>query len=341
MATSPHGLALHPAVGWVTTADMEVLRPTATRLSTPEHDVPLVRFAALAVIAASSVLVSSHWPTELAAHGASLALAILAMWCLDNVAHDAVHGHLGRPARNRVLGVLSSLAVLSPFSLYRAFHLEHHARTATVDDPEGRHVVANRFELLALPLVGVLFWAGQLTAAARTVAGRSPRYVRTTVQRRAIRTDAVFAWAALAALVAAATRSPAVRWGWAVPLAVYLALGQPFFTLYEHYGAEAFDLGNDVRYPLNLTRTVETWGWVSWLLSRSNLHAAHHAFPQVPGDHLPALDAATAVVAPAQLRCRGFVRFLVLVWRSLGWRRAAVAAGVPVDATATRALLDR
>src|SRR5689334_21069974 len=104
--------------------------------------------------------------------------------------HDTCHGTMFRSKlANRVTGVFWSSTILANWSLYRSFHLEHHAHTAESDDPESKYKIdiTRRSQYLLMPLGGLQFFGDLWFGSAGTVVGRYPRYVRTRVGRSAIR----------------------------------------------------------------------------------------------------------------------------------------------------------
>lgn len=200
--------------------------------------------------------------------------------------HEAAHRHLftGRRA-NRVAGVLAGATILVDFSLYRTFHLQHHATTASADDPEPTAELRRLGSYLGVVVVaGPAFVVGLLVDLARTALGRQPRYVRTVAQRRAVLVDGLPLLAALAvaAVGLVLAPGPTLAW-WLVPLAVTYSLPFIVTALPEHHGCDETD------DPLGHTRTVRSNRLFRFLYWNNNFHAEHHLAPSVAYHRLPEL----------------------------------------------------
>lgn len=213
-------------------------------------------------------------------------LVWVAVWLVQAVilngalsaSHEGVHGNLARhPGVNRAFAELWSLPLLLNFSLYRAYHLEHHRHTRMEGDPEPQAEFRSPWGyLLAAPFLGLVTLVQMWGTSLLTLAGRFPRYVRTARQRRAVRRDAVLVLLATAVAVGAAIVSPSlVLAAWGAPL----LLSSPVFTLTalpEHYGCPR------VPDPLAATRSTVSNRVFSYLYWENNLHAEHHLLPGVP-----------------------------------------------------------
>ena len=231
--------------------------------------------------------------------------------------HEATHGHLyGARWANRLAGFLWGASVLSNFSLYRAFHLEHHSHTRIEGDPEPQTEFDTAVQyLVTVPVAGLLFWAQYLGMSTLSLVGRFPDYARTARQRRAIRRDAAL-MLGLTLVVAGAA------WQW--PMAVLKVWGAPFllstvlltlFTLPEHYGCD--------RVPdyFRSTRTTLTNPVVQFLFWNNNFHAAHHIYPAVPYNNVGRLHDYT--VERTTHVSRSYSEFHFGLLRSLVRSRAA------------------
>ena len=196
--------------------------------------------------------------------------------------HEATHGHLYESRwANRLAGFLWGAAVLQNFSLYRAFHLEHHSHTRTDGDPEPQTEFTSAAQyVFGLPFFGLVFWAQYFGQSVLSLAGVFPDYARTARQRAAIRRDAALILGLAAVGGFAAWQWPMVALkAWFIPFwfsTVLLTL----FTLPEHYGCD--------RVPdyFRSTRTTLTNPVVRFLFWNNNFHAAHHIYPAVPYNHL-------------------------------------------------------
>jgi fatty acid desaturase len=201
--------------------------------------------------------------------------------------HEAGHGTLYRSRlANRVAGVLWASTILVNWSLWRSFHLEHHAHTAEADDPEARYKVdiRRRSQYLLMPLGGLQFLGDLWFGSLGTLGGRYPRYVRTRDGRRAIRLEAVLLLGVTALVVWGAIAAPAVVVRlWLAPLLVMACLTMPGTALNEHYGC-ASDGG-----ALQTSRTVLSNRFMRFVLWNGNFHAGHHLVPSVPFHRAPEL----------------------------------------------------
>jgi len=194
--------------------------------------------------------------------------------------HESAHGTMfaGR-AVNRVASLLWGATLLTNASLWRSFHLEHHARTGTAEDPENRYkvrVVHPAQYLLVIPgglqFVGQFWWE-----SLGSLFGRYPTYVRKGADTRAIRTDAGVLVALTAGLVLALVARPMLvlqLWGGAFLVAMCVLL--PLTAINEHYGCDtegdAFDT----------TRTVISNRAFRFLVWNTNYHVEHHLIATVP-----------------------------------------------------------
>lgn len=203
--------------------------------------------------------------------------------------HELIHQHPTRSVRLNMLLGLPPLSVWLPFPIYRAQHLQHHRSPAITDpleDPESTYMSAEDWAragvvrrwmhvacntalgrmVLGPPRAAFLFWLGQARLA------RMP--------------DAPWgAWIAHAAGVAALL-------GWTAgvchiaPLAYLLCAVYPgtalimLRSLAEHRAAPRAE---------DRTAIVEHAPVLGLLYLHNNLHALHHAHPQIPWYALPAL----------------------------------------------------
>lgn len=197
------------------------------------------------------------------------------------ILHQSVHGAVFRSKwANVVVGEITGALLLFPRGTYRAFHIEHHATTATEDDPEGVPIAfRSRLELALLPLGG-LYTLGQLWwFTARTLVGRPPRWVRTSAARRDIVRSAVVVAVFALGLVGAASVWPSVvlhLWLWPYLVAVFVVY--PVVFLPEHaYGGPGPTLDN--------SRTTVSNRLVSWAFWNNNFHAIHHLLPMTVHQH--------------------------------------------------------
>jgi fatty acid desaturase len=245
----------------------------------------LGRFAvAVALFVVAGLVGAVAWPVRVVAW----LLQAVVLTGAYSAMHEAAHRHLFTARwANRVAGVACGSAILVDFSLYRAFHLQHHATTASADDPEPKadlHGVGGYLGVVAV--AGTAFVVGLVVDVVRVVVGRPPRYVRTAVQRRAVLVDAVPLAVALALAVGGLVVAPGtvLRW-WLVPLAITYTVPFILTALPEHHGC-AVDPS-----PLANTRTVVSNPVFRFLYWNNNFHAEHHLAPSVAYHRLPELHA--------------------------------------------------
>ena len=201
--------------------------------------------------------------------------------------HELIHGHPTRSVRLNMLLAMPPLSLWLPFPIYRAQHLQHHRSptiTDPLEDPESTymsaadwakagparrflHVACNTaLGRLAIGPVraAVLFWAGQARLVGR--AGAPWR-----------------AWIAHAGAVGALG-----AWAFGVcriaPLSYLACVVYPgtalimLRSLAEHRAAAR---------PEDRTAVVEHAPILGLLYLHNNLHALHHAHPQIPWYALP------------------------------------------------------
>lgn len=227
---------------------------------------------------------------------ASLPLAVVATTVLvalfSSLQHEVLHGH---PFRSRLLNealVFPSLTLLVPYGRFRDLHLAHHRDeflTDPYDDPESNYLDPAVWARLSRPVRAIL-------CANNTLLGRM------------LLGPAIGQWSFMAAdlrAIGAGDRAVARAWalhlpgaalviGWLLavgqmPIAAYLLaayLGHSLLkvrTFLEHRAHERAR-GRSV--------VVEDRGPLALLFLNNNLHAVHHAHPQVAWYRLPAFYAA-------------------------------------------------
>ena len=252
------------------------------------------------------------WPATLVT---VLLLAFLLSTMLP-IMHEAAHGNIapGRWANDLVGRVAGTLLTVN-YSLYRRYHLGHHARLGEPDDPElpvelrglGDYLSLYTPRYLLLP-----FWKLAWQTATHR---RPPPFLDRPQDVASAMTDVRLQMIWLATVGIGLVVAPAtVVFSYLLPLA--LAPAWIFFTtLPEHYPLE------DRSGPL--TRSVTSNRLLSYLLWNTNYHAEHHEAPQCPYWRLPSRASAgrneTSVV-----HAGSFVRFHIQVLASLRrLRRAA------------------
>lgn len=285
----------------------------------------LQRATAIPSLVRSAVILGAYGAAAAVGLWAAHPVVWIAVWGFQAVVlngaasalHEGAHGNLARHRGvNRVLGEFWGLLLPLNFSLYRAFHLEHHRRTRVEGDPEPQVEFRTVWGYLALvPFLGRLAVLEMWWHSLLSLFGRFPFYVRTARQRRAIRFDAVLVLVVTVGMVAATVASPRlvlVLWGIPVLLSSFV------FTMTvvpEHYGCPP---GPD---QIESTRTVVSNRVFSYLYWENNFHTEHHLLPGVPYHRLRRVRAALGDrvlnTAPSYLRWHaGLAREL--------WRPATV-----------------
>lgn len=217
-----------------------------------------------------------------------IGLTGLAIAQFSSLQHEALHGH---PFRRRWLNeaaVFPALVLTVPYGRFRDTHLAHHydpILTDPYDDPESAYLDPAVWMRLPRPLQRLLIWNNTLLG--RVLLGPligNAFWLRAELRvlrsgDRAARRD----WGLnLLGLV------PVVCWIWAAPMTgwAYLAaayLGHAILKIRTFLEHRAHDL------PRARSAIVEDRGPLALLFLNNNLHAVHHAHPQVPWYALPAL----------------------------------------------------
>lgn len=245
------------------------------------------------------VRVALQATSNVVALGAALALAatapplvMIVCWGLAGLllagcytaAHECAHGTFARPPWvNAVAGRIWATLALLNFSIYRRFHLQHHARTGRPGDTEEfgwRYLGVGQY-VRDLVLSGGEFLLQMSIWSLRTLAGLAfPTFLTRQRERRAAWWDAVLLAGWQAGLLTATVLAPGVAlriiWGPYVAYAAWIFLA----GLPEHYGT------TPGANPLANTRSVRSNAVFRWLYWSGNLHAEHHLFPAIPAHNL-------------------------------------------------------
>ena len=235
--------------------------------------------------------------------------------------HEAAHATLYPSRRaNRVAGVLWASTILVNWSLWRSFHLEHHAHTGGPEDPKVKYrfSVTRPIQYALLPLGGLAFMGELWLTSLGTLFGRFPSYVRTRTGRRAIQFDALVLLLVTGALGAGIVVAPSiVVHVWAAPMLVTFCAILPMTGMSEHYGCS---LGGEV---FDTTRSVVSNRAFRYLVWNNNFHVAHHLVPAVPFHHAPELH---AYIEPRMHHlCRSYTSFHLGIVRSCRHRELTPA----------------
>lgn len=250
-----------------------------------------------------------EWPTALLLlgcyggwAGAVLAIDAIGFWIAAPIAayavalhaslqHEALHGHPTRSAALNEALVFPSLNLLLPYRRFKELHLRHHRDerlTDPYDDPESWYMAEGDYAQVSPPLRWLLrrnqSLAGRLAigpwlsaiglyrADWRAAFGPDGARIRDAYARHALGAGAVIAFV----------------WGVAGlnPLVYLLVIVWPGYALLmlrtfaEHRAAAT---------PDARTAIVEAEPVFGLLFLNNNLHAVHHAHPQLPWYALPAI----------------------------------------------------
>jgi fatty acid desaturase len=223
---------------------------------------------------------------------AAVPILALTLTLHSSLQHEVVHGH---PLPSRRLSealTYPPLGLAVPYPRFRDLHVAHHRDailTDPYDDPETNYLdpavwarlpgPTRRLLLFNNTLVGRMligpavglatFWREELR-----LARAGDRAVRRAWVAHALAVVPVLLW------VVAVSGTPL----WAYLLACYLALSLLKVRTFLEHQAHERALGRSV--------IIEDRGPLAFLFLNNNLHAVHHAHPQVPWYALPALYAA-------------------------------------------------
>jgi fatty acid desaturase len=219
----------------------------------------------------------------------ALPLAAWVMALYGSLQHETIHGH---PTRwrwvNEALG-WAPLWLWLPYPIYRDEHRRHHDDAILTDpfaDPESKYVVPadwprfGRLRRAALQFNTTLL--GRLTIGPALIVGDFLRR-----ELRALTAAEAGRWRVWA--LHALALAPVLAWLWvcAIPLwayallFVYPGLSLTLLRSFAEHIASA--------EPKARTVTVEAGPFFSLLFLNNNLHALHHARPELPWYALPSL----------------------------------------------------
>lgn len=236
--------------------------------------------------------------------------------CAVSCIHECTHSHLLRPrALNGMVGRIIATAAILNFSLYRSFHLAHHACTAGEDDTEGWREPIHSPGAYARAMLFPTFHFYVWKASAACLFGSPPAYVRRVAERRAVTIDAYILCVWLMTVSAVASRYPyLVAMVYVLPIALSVPLTS-FLALPEHY---ATDRCRDVKRN---TRSVQSGRLFRFFYLNNNYHAEHHAYPWVRAQQLPLLH--EMISDQIKHRSNSYVGFHIGILRTLQWWRGA------------------
>ena len=202
--------------------------------------------------------------------------------------HEAVHGHPSRHPRLNAVLAWPPLGLWMPYAIYRDSHLAHHrspALTGPVADPESFYVTRERWAAITRPERAVLIanntLAGRMILGPWLVVGR----FWADEARRVLTGDFRHARAWLLHLALSALLLAWVTVACGIPVLDYVLLfAWPglSLTLLRSYAEHRPAPGQDARSAI-----VEAGPLLGLLFLNNNLHALHHARPDLPWYALP------------------------------------------------------
>ncbi|WP_171129911.1 MULTISPECIES: fatty acid desaturase [unclassified Ruegeria] len=237
-----------------------------------------LHFALIAACAAAIAAKTPLWPLLILPQGVLLVF-------LFTLSHECTHKTPFRSGRlNEVVGHLVSIPIALPFTWFRYYHLAHHRWTNDPEkDPEiGGKPRPDNWPSFLIYLSGWPYWSGMAKTLVLNALGRIDAPYLPPRQHRAMRIEARLLLVLYAAAGLSLFFSPLLFWIWILPVLV----GQPALRLYllaEH------GLCPPVANMLENSRTTFTNRIIRFLAWNMPYHAEHHAFPNVPFHHLPAL----------------------------------------------------
>jgi fatty acid desaturase len=203
---------------------------------------------------------------------------------LVELQHECLHEHAYRRRwRNRLVGFLCGVPMLSSFSHYKYEHLRHHAYLGTPSNTEFFNYRFHGLDSVFGFALGCYHLGRYLDVAAdigRSLTGRLNPRVSKTVAARKIRTEYVgFAVALAGAIVfTVLTGSPLVLFTWVLPAVVFAEPIHFLIELPEHFG---LNTQTDPNVLAN-TRTIRAGRFARWFTNGNDVHTAHHYHQGVP-----------------------------------------------------------
>ncbi|MEM9642600.1 MAG: fatty acid desaturase [Pseudomonadota bacterium] len=241
---------------------------------------------ALFVVAYATWAVAVLWLA-----GAALWLAVpvaaVAIAFHGSLQHEAIHGHPTPSAPLNTALAWPPLSLVIPFLRFRDTHLDHHRDanlTDPYDDPETHFMMPA--DWAALPAIARWFLSLNNTLAGRLMLGPligTICFLLCDMRNRHGDPRILRGWAwhlaAVTAVLALVWLSPMPFWAYL--LSAYLALALLRIRTFLEHQAHVQTRARSV--------IIEDRGPLALLFLNNNLHAVHHAHPQVAWYELPAL----------------------------------------------------
>lgn len=204
----------------------------------------------------------------------------------SSLQHECIHGHpFLSQGWNDALTALP-LGLFMPYSRFKSAHIKHHHAASLTDpheDPESSYQSPARWRSLPAWLKTLLTWNNSL--AGRVVLGPALSLIGFLVAEwSAARRDPRVARVWLCHTGVVITLLWSVSVFSELPVAVYLLSAYAGYSLLT---VRTF-LEHQARPPIRARSVlIEDKGLFSWLFLNNNLHAVHHAYPNVAWYDLP------------------------------------------------------
>ena len=273
-----------------------------------------IRLSATLIMASSGLWVALFTDPAPLSILVAAAASTLGLTTVSHAAHEAVHGHLSTSRSiNVFLGRILHGMLLLHHDIHRRYHVTHHAKLGTEDDPEG---FFGYEEMQSL--------SGYVSRLCRWAIPPSPMHLlhirefvhptdvtRSLGVRPRLLSLGTVATYALGYAVAASLAPKAVGVAFLVPLLILHPVLEYLMSLPEHFGLghaeSSAERARDIRIPRLLA-------WFCWNV---NSHAAHHQNARVPGIALPP-------PVPGSVRLLDFHSGLIATLRARGAASAAM-----------------
>jgi fatty acid desaturase len=233
--------------------------------------------------------------TELLVFLVALPLAIHAV----PACHEYAHGARWSYVRQALFRLLCCLTLMNPV-IYRSYHLAHHRHAGTAEDPEGDHeciTISQWFSRVFVTPVVSAFRECILACV-----GRFPRHLpkRHYAHAQVWAWLIVIFWSVFGLVMIVVAPSSLI----ALILAIFLGafVGDALLSMPEHVNLSRDGEG---RIP---ARIVETNAIIAWLTRNQNLHALHHARPDLPWHELPKIKDKLSL-PPGTTYINGYIQF--------------------------------
>ena len=221
--------------------------------------------------------------------GLAVMIAAVAIAFHASLQHEAIHGHPFRATLANTLLACPPLTLTIPYLRYRDTHLLHHQDselTDPYDDPESNYFDPDDWD--ALPrFAKTVFQVNNTLAGRLTIGPLVGTFSFLNAERKAfltdpnVRTGWLWHLPAAAVVLSVVVLSPMPFWAYL--LAVYVALALLRIRTFLEHQAHEFSRARSV--------IIEDRGPLAFLFLNNNLHAVHHAHPNVAWYDLPKLYA--------------------------------------------------